>query len=369
MNFNKKIIIGAAVLGLCLIVAIIFTKTEIKMSSTKQILQELYNSNDAYVDRFMTIAQQTTITLDPFLLGHEYATAPYTTEEIAQIITTLDLLMAQQFSNIKPSDHKYYTACAGAPGSGKTFAIEKMYDINVASGEFYSDAIYIGPDSVVLPQMEAYKMDCADPNIGPLKAYEKWRAASNFIANFMMVKAMTDGLNIIHDTAAVSIKMRTILDVLGQEGYARRLHFFIADKDAREQALLHRKQKLGYTIELQATPTISKAESAFERLVDGTYQGRVDLIIFYAQVGDFYLGGGKSIPFAIYDPEENQHILILNNRQEYVDHILQQVDKNEGLKPELQNKVHEFVNTWVQKTDISNNIVKQLLIRNNPSWY
>jgi hypothetical protein len=355
----KKILISVIAIVLCLTVIIIFTKNyyaqrEFKLLSTKQVLSEVYNADAAYIDKFMNIATTTTITLDPFLLGNEYATAPYTFEEREQIVTTLKILVAQQFGNMKPSGDKYYTACGGAPGSGKTFAIEKLYDIDVANGEFYSDAIYIGPDSVVLPQMAAYKKDCADPNIGPLKAYEKWRAASNFIANFMMIKAMTEGLNIIHDTTATNAKTATILDVLGSEGYAKRLHFFIADKDARENALLHRKQKLGYTVELQLTATTSKAEAAFERLVDGTYTGRVDLMVFYAQEGDFYLGTGKTSAFAIYNPEENEHIQLLSNGQEYVDHILQQVDTKEGLKPELQKQVHEFVNTWVKPAKVSN---------------
>ncbi len=358
----KKIIIAGIILVLCIAAAAIFNnnyskKAENQMIATKQILNEVYNSDEAYVDRFIDIAARTTITLDPFFFGQEYATAPYTQEERTQIIETLKLLVAQQFSTIKPSDDKYYTACGGAPGAGKTFAIEKLFDIDVTEGEFYGDAIYIGPDSVVLPQMAAYNKDRNDPNIGPLKAYEKWRAASNFIANFMMVKAITDGLNVIHDTTATNAKTATIFDVLGQEGYVKRLHFFIADKDARENALLHRKQKSGYTVELQLTPTTSKAEAAFQRLVDGTYIGRVDVMVFYAQEGDFYLGNGKTNAFAIYNPSENKQIQILAKGQQHVDHILEQVDTKEGLKPELQQQVREFVNAWIRPANVNNKFI------------
>jgi hypothetical protein len=355
----KKILIGGIAIVLCLTVILVFSKKyhaqqQLRLLSTEQVLREVYNADDAYISKFIDIAENTTITLDPFLLGKEYATTPYTLEERELIVTTLKFLVAQQFGVMKPSDDKYYTASAGAPGAGKTFALEKLYDIDVAKGEFYSNAIYIGPDSVVLPQMQAYKTDCAAPNIGPLKAYEKWRAASNFIANFMMVKAITDGLNIIHDTTSTNVKTAKILDALGQEGYVRRLHFFIADKDARENALQHRKQKLGYTVELQLTPATSKAEAAYERLVDGTYKGRVEVIVFYVQEGDFYLGTGKTNAFAIYNPRASEHIQFLSKGHEYVNHILQQVDAKEGLKPELQKQVHEFVKTWVNSSEVNN---------------
>lgn len=320
-------------------------------NSTVEILQKLYGKrNKRYTQKFVTIAEQANITLDPFWHGLELSNTPYTPEDKKQIYATLKQLLAQQFTKDKKSISKNYTAIGGAPGCGKTFLLEQMYDIDVANRKFPYNAIYIGPDSVVLPQMQAYLNDYNNPEIGPEAAYEKWRAASNYIANFMFVKAIADGLDIAHDSTCTNIKIRTILDTLKNEGYDRNLHFIIADKAAREKALAHRKSKLGYMIALDATPTVSKAEAAFERLTDNTYINRVSTMTIYLQTGKFYLGKGEAIPFAKYTAEKDTDVKILPNKVTFAEYILDMVDSDENLNPTLNGEVHKTIENWISNT-------------------
>ncbi len=315
-----------------------------KILSAEQVLREAFGYDDAYITRFKLIVEKTNITLDKLLLGQVDAKAEYTSEERAEIIGTLKDLVSQQFSRLKPVAHPTYTACAGAPGVGKTFALEQMFGINVANGEFPKNAVYIGPDSVVLSQMRVHLKDCQE--IGNAQAYTKWRDASNYIANFMLVKAMVDKVNIVHDTTATNIRMKTILSTLQNLQYTSHMHLYIADKDAREKALIRRKERAGYTM-VTAADVISKVETAYERLADHFYEGLVDLMILYAQKGEFWLGKGDTVAFAVYNPKENPNIQILPGGQKHVNHILLQANEKENLKPELQAAFNDSVKTWV----------------------
>lgn len=319
--------------------------------STVEILQHLHGKrNKGYTQKFMAIAEQANITLDPLWHGQELSDTPYSIEDKQKIYATLRQLVQQQFKKVKPASNKSYTASGGAPGCGKTYALEKMYKIDVTAGKFPANAIYIGPDSVVLTQMQAYLDDWHNPQTGPEYAYKKWRAASNYIANFMLVKAMVDGVNIIHDSTSTNIRTQTILDTLKNEGYERHLHFFFADKAAREKALAHRKSKLGYMVALDASPEVSKAEAAFERISDNTYIGRVDSMTLYLQTGKFYLGEGETISFAKYDTKKDSNVKILANKVTFAEHILEVVDSDENLSSALNAAVHKTIETWISST-------------------
>ena len=319
------------------------------MLTTEQVLRDIFKHDEQYIAKFMCIAKKANVDsfLDKLLLGQVDSKVAYTSDEQSQIIETLTDLVEQQFSKVEPDKEcKKYRSSGGAPGSGKTFALEKMYHINVASNQFPENAIYIGPDSVVLPQMKAFLSYCADPKLGQAAAYTKWRDASNFIANFMLIKSIADGVNIVHDTTLTSPKIKYLLDILSKEGYHKEVHFFIADKDAREKAIIHRKEKLGLTV----TPedVVSKAEAAYERLSDHTYEGRIDQYTLYAQKGEFYLGNGETTAFAVYNPKQNAGVQILADGETHVEHFLDQATKQENLKFKLLDDLHEFVKTWIK---------------------
>lgn len=315
------------------------------MLNTVQILREVLGNDDAYIARFKLIAETANVTLDKLFLGQVDSKTEYTLEERDEIVMTLKLLVAQQFSKVKSVEKPTYTASAGAPGSGKTFSLECMFGIDISNGKFAANAIYVGPDSVVLPQMKAHLKDCTE--VGKAQAYEKWRDASNYIANFMLIKAMTDNVNIVHDTTSTSTRVKTILDTLRKLGYTRHMYFYAADKEAREMAIMHRKEKLGFAM-VSSLDVVSKAEAAYARLADHSYEGRVELMVLHAQKGMFWRGEGETVAFAVYNPAENPNIQVLADGQSHVDHLLQQMDAKEGLETDLQTAVHKAVSTWVQ---------------------
>lgn len=322
---------------------------------TADILRKIFKKDEAYIARFSQMQDRTTITLDPFLLGTQYSTVPYSEVEKDAIIEILQFLVAQQFDNIEPSTEKTYTARAGAPGTGKK-ALEQLFDIDVANKKFPDNAIYIGPDSVVLAQMPTYKRDCKDDSIGPTASYEKWRDASNFIANFMMIKAMTEGTSLVHDATLTHKKSTNILDVLGAEGYQRRVHFFYADKESREESLKYREKTLGHNVELKADDKKStKADASFERLADDKFfKSRVELMIIYFQAGEYYLGKGEVMPFAIFNKYENDNITILSECDSYVKRLLDEIENKENLSADLKAKVRAAIATWVKLPKVKN---------------
>lgn len=316
------------------------------MLYTEQILRDVFKADDSYIARFKSIAESANITLDELFLGQVDAADKYSSDDRIEIVATLKELVEQQFSLVIPSDERTYTASAGAPGAGKTFALEKMFGISVSDRKFIENAIYVGPDSVVLPQMRAHLEDCANPGIGNAKAYAKWRDASNYIANFMLIKAITENLNIVHDTTSTSTRTKTILDTLGNRGYTRHMHFYIADKDSRERAIMHRKEKVGFTM-VTLSDVSSKAVAAYQRLADHSYEGCVEQIILYAQEGKYWLGCGGTMAFATYNPSVDTNIQIFSDGGRHVDHILQQAKDNENLEPDLQKAFNDAVNGWV----------------------
>lgn len=318
--------------------------------STEQILHEEFGYSDDYIARFKSITAETDIQLDKFLLGKEYAETPYTAEEIAEIIRVLKILVAQQFSVVHAVEKPTYTASAGAPGSGKTFALEKMFGINVSKNKFPENAIYIGPDSVVLSQMPTHL--AAYNTVGQTEAYTKWRDASNYIANFMFIKAITDNLNIIHDTTSTSPKVKNILDALGKLGYTRNIHFYMADRDQREQALIKRSETGASYVTVE--DALKKAVAAYEKLAYNTYYDSVESLVLYVQRGKFWQGEGETIAFAAYNPAHQSNIEISVAGQQQVDYLLKQIDTTENLKPELQTAIHKAVASWSKASDDTN---------------
>ncbi len=320
------------------------------MRDTTQVLGEVFGQDEAYINRFISIAVQTDLNLDALLNGGVDTKAAYTLEEKKQIVATLQTLVKQQFNQAYSVLQPTYTATAGASGCGKTFALEQRFDIDVANNKFAKNTIYIGPDSVVLPQMPAYLSDCV--SIGHAAAYAKWRDASNYIANFMFAKAITDKLNIVHDTTATHPRMVKILATLKEQGYNRHMHFYIADKDARAQAVMHRKQAVGHTM-VTLSDTVSKAEAAYRILAEHKFKELVDLMFIYAQRDRYWLGTGSTIAIAVYDPSKGTNIQVLSDGQEQIDHILKQMDEKENFEPELRSAVHAAISAWSKWPDAS----------------
>jgi hypothetical protein len=248
---------------------------------TAQILHDL-GKDSAYITKLLTYAKKVGMPLDQLFLGVKDSKpftnnqAGYNEEQKARHVVLLKILIAQQFPKATASEHPTYNAFAGAPGSGKTFGLQQLFGIDVAHVKFADNAITVGPDLVVMAQMEAFVQACALA-IGPeraaamIKAYSEDRDASNAITNLMLAMAVTEGLNIVHDSTLTSPTVGKMLAVLGEVGYQKHGRVLLVDKESRAGALETRTAQNGGFALVTTADALSKAVAAYERVADGTY--------------------------------------------------------------------------------------------------
>ena len=195
-NFCARLILPVAAFFLGLIIT---PPTQAEGHTTPEIqlfLERDCNYTPEQIALFEGAQEKTGIVLDKFLAGKIYSEQPYTKEEIALILADLKRVIDKQFTPETYSDNPTYITTAGAPGTGKSTYLENIHGTNPTY------AVYTDPDRVGTPSLTGYNRDRAEHGSG--YAYTKWRDASNFIANFMLVKAAAESRNIVHGTTATS---------------------------------------------------------------------------------------------------------------------------------------------------------------------
>lgn len=329
---------------------------------TAQILAEDFGKDPAYILRFQQFTKAAGVTLDPLFLGLKDSKPftekqnGYTDAQKAQGRVLLKGLVAQQFSKAKPSDNPTYIANPGAPGAGKTFALQQEFGIDVARGKFAANAITIGPDLIVMAQMEDYQNAFTlptgdDRTKAMVAAYSHDRDLSNAAANFMFMMAVTDRLNIVHDSTMTAPTAAKLLDCLGKVGYQRIGRIFMADRVSRGGALDEKAKQNGGFALVTTKDALGKAVAAYERIADGSYMGRFDALSIRVQVPEFYLGNGMAVEVAKYDPATGK-VHVLPGGQEHIDRIMQQARESEGLKPELLASLEQAVSGWEKAPEV-----------------
>ena len=262
-------------------------RTESNLPSTTSILEKYFRYDSNQIKEFLSIADQMGVGLDVFLRG-EVFDGKYSEHDQGLICSELLAIVDKAFTDKTTCDQKSYLTTAGAPCTGKSTFIE---DQN--RGE---NAIYVDPDRAVLFSLQIYKKDCEQYD--PKKAYEKWRDASNFIANFMLVKAVYDGLNIVHGTTASSERVKKIYAFLKKKNYTIQVELLFADASCRWAALEHREGN--GQVQLTEKDFAGKAAPIFARMLD-SYLVYANSIHMYYQPQDFYFGRQNPICFAEYD--------------------------------------------------------------------
>lgn len=224
--------------------------------------------------------------LDSCFNGTAFSNEPYTPAEKQQILDDLRKIITEQFTNKTSLDCPTYITTAGAPGVGKTFFIESKHSKNP------DNAVYIDPDQVGLPALAGYQEDKIKN--GSEYAYNKWRAASNFIANFMFAMACAESKNIIHGTTATSPKIIGIYAQLKVLNYRIEIELIFATLDQRISSVAHRNKEI---IQVTTEDFREKTKPVFSRIHDA-YFPYCDSINFYLQQGTFWLGDGEINNFA-----------------------------------------------------------------------
>jgi hypothetical protein len=70
--------------------------------------------------KFIELATELDVSLDPFLNGTVYSKAPYTEAEQKEIVQELIAIFNKEFKGKSPSQEKTYISTAGAPGVGNS---------------------------------------------------------------------------------------------------------------------------------------------------------------------------------------------------------------------------------------------------------
>ena len=191
--------------------------------------------------------------------------------------------------------------------------------------------VYADPDQRALrfmihtyiQQLSTYHYSLASsPASLQVAQYNKWRDASNFIANTLLNEAYAGGYNIVHGTTSTSPHVEKIYQKLKKKGYKIVLLLCLASDETRLEAIKHRETKQGFS---QNNPedTVNKGKMFFERIP--VYAKYADEIHFYRSAeGRFSNTEGapkKSKAFAHFDRESGLTVfdtaLMDNFRSEY----------------------------------------------------
>lgn len=183
----------------------------------------------------------------------------YTEEELDQIQDDLKVVEGVAFKGKrKSSGQPVYLATCGGPGSSKSTILEIFMDQNPY---FKQACVYVDPDqrglrfmvNTYIQSLTCFKIgrfptyqDCARA------AYEKWRGASNFIANTLLNRAYDEGYSIAHGTTSQSPVIESLYKKLQAKGYKIMLLVCMSSPENRLEAVKNREEHQGF---VQSTPT------------------------------------------------------------------------------------------------------------------
>lgn len=186
------------------------------------------------------------------------------------------------FQDKEPSTEteRVYIATAGGPGACKSTILENYIQDK-------SNLVYADPDPRSLKFMtNTYYQSLTYYDISKnasyqdqLKsAYDKWRDASNYIANTILNDAYAGGYNIAHGTTLTGPVIAQLLSKLQQKNYKITLLLCYAQDEARIKALDHRSNVQAF---VQSSPedAINKGKVFHQRFP--TYFQYADEIHFY----------------------------------------------------------------------------------------
>lgn len=171
-----------------------------------------------------------------------------------------DLAIVRDICAVQPSSgdqELFYLATAGGPGSRKSTILERFLNNHPE----FSTGTYLDPDQRALRFMvhtyynislnalaSAEDQDYA--NIRK-RAYEKWRAASNYITNSLLEEAAKTKKPITHGTTATGEFIEPLFKKLKNRGYEITLLLCSCPDELRSQAVTYRNTMQKF---FQSTP-------------------------------------------------------------------------------------------------------------------
>lgn len=157
----------------------------------------------------------------------------------------------------EPQGKRIYLATVGAPGSCKSTILETYM---ASHPDETGSCVYVDPDQRTLKFMTStywQSMTCYEISTSPTyqecakNAYNKWRGASNYIANSILNKAYREGFSIAHGTTSQCPEVGENYKKLKSKGYKITLLVCMSEAGNRLQAVKQREEKQGF---VQSTP-------------------------------------------------------------------------------------------------------------------
>jgi hypothetical protein len=172
----------------------------------------------------------------------------YTEEEIHLINKDLDVVRSVCFGNLQNTEHRFYLATAGAPGSRKTTILERF----VSNHPKFQGGVYLDPDPRTLKFMvHTYYATSLNPlsiaTIGNYdeiikNAYEKWRGGSNYICLTLLEESFALGRSVIHGTTSTGSHVPDFFAKLKENHYEIILLLCACPDEVRFEAIDYRNR-------------------------------------------------------------------------------------------------------------------------------
>lgn len=273
-----------------------------------------------------------TLATAPNLIPNSYVESflkDYSQEEMNLIEDDLIHINKLCFRNHAPAmGQPVYVATAGGPAASKSTILETWL---VNNPHF----IYVDPDSralrlmtnTYLQSLTYYSISKASSYQDLLKsAYNKWRAASNYIASTLLNNAFEKGYHIAHGTTSTAKEVAQLYSRLKDKNYKIVLLLCGSSDGNRVKAIRNRSSVQGF-VQVTEEDTIKKAKLFPERFP--VYFQYADELHFY-WTEDFSKGSVKAATF------DKTKGLIVENQQAYdrfVKWYNQERQETKGLEP------------------------------------
>lgn len=208
----------------------------------------------------------------------------YSDEEIQKLNKDLDVVRSVCFQGTENTEHRFYLATAGAPGARKTTILEKF----VSAHPKYQRGVYLDPDPRTLKFMvHTYYAQSLTPLIisesssydqAIQKAYDKWRAGSNYIVLSLLEEAFESGRSIVYGTTSTGGHMPAFFTKLKKNNYEIVLLLCSCPDELRYEAVDYRNRIVRF---YQSSPEDAVAKGTLFPQRMETYFSYADQLYFY----------------------------------------------------------------------------------------
>ena len=269
----------------------------------------------------------------------------YSEDNISAIqkdLTDIRDLTFRKHSSVK-LEQPTYLATAGGPGAKKSTVLETLLNTQAE----YESFVYIDPDQRALKFMtntyiskslNLYTVSLFENfREAQKEAYDKWRNASNYIANTLLSSAALGKYNIAHGTTLTGSKVDILLSRIKKLGYKIVLVLCGAKDSLRQQAIKYRTEVQGF---YQTEPQDIISKGLLFPLRMSTYFTYADELMLYWSRSIM----SPSILGAKIDLTKKK--IHITNKKAYQDFVQKyEIDRDKFMK-----KKEKFLKSWVQLT-------------------